>query len=144
MDFLNYVGANYDSIVANCKRNLRRCGIEFDYDLFADTILKCNDKLKEHRQDEYERYLFVALKNNSLRVMENNVVSLDEDAEIETEEYDDLFDKVENCIKDEFGEEWYGRFLEHANGKKYEDFDKELGNVRYQFRKIREFVRNRF
>ena len=129
--FLTYVANNFKTIKNKFELQIKRVGLSFDEDIFSDTILKCNEKLKESNINDKEMlyYFWMAFKNNTLReigyIRNNTTDQIPEDI---IDEYDDekidLFDVVTKLIIDEFGEEIYQLFSLHANGMTYEELYK--------------------
>lgn len=150
--FLTYVANNFKTIKNKFELQIKRVGLSFDEDIFSDTILKCNEKLKESNINDKEMlyYFWMAFKNNTLReigyIRNNTTDQIPEDI---IDEYDDekidLFDVVTKLIIDEFGEEIYQLFSLHANGMTYEELYKitKKENLKYIFRKVREYVRRK-
>lgn len=150
--FLTYVANNFKTIKNKFELQIKRVGLSFDEDIFSDTILKCNEKLKESNINDKEMlyYFWMAFKNNTLReigyIRNNTTDQIPEDI---IDEYDDekidLFDVVTKLIIDEFGEEIYQLFSLHANGMTYEELYKitKKENLKYIFRKVREYVRGK-
>ena len=150
--FLTYVANNFKTIKNKFELHIKRVGLSFDEDIFSDTILKCNEKLKESNINDKEMlyYFWMAFKNNTLReigyIRNNTTDQIPEDI---IDEYDDekidLFDVVTKLIIDEFGEEIYQLFSLHANGMTYEELYKitKKENLKYIFRKVREYVRRK-
>ena len=150
--FLTYVANNFKTIKNKFELQIKRVGLSFDEDIFSDTILKCNEKLKESNINDKEMlyYFWMAFKNNTLReigyIRKNTTDQIPEDI---IDEYDDekidLFDVVTKLIIDEFGEEIYQLFSLHANGMTYEELYKitKKENLKYIFRKVREYVRGK-
>ena len=151
-EFLTYVANNFKTIKNKFELQIKRVGLSFDEDIFSDTILKCNEKLKESNINDKEMlyYFWMAFKNNTLReigyIRNNTTEQIPEDI---IDEYDDekidLFDVVTKLIIDEFGEEIYQLFSLHANGMTYEELYKitKKENLKYIFRKVREYVRGK-
>lgn len=151
-EFLTYVANNFKTIKNKFELQIKRVGLSFDEDIFSDTILKCNEKLKESNINDKEMlyYFWMAFKNNTLReigyIRNNTTDQIPEDI---IDEYDDekidLFDVVTKLIIDEFGEEIYQLFSLHANGMTYEELYKitKKENLKYIFRKVREYVRGK-
>ena len=151
-EFLTYVANNFKTIKNKFELQIKRVGLSFDEDIFSDTILKCNEKLKESNINDKEMlyYFWMAFKNNTLReigyIRNNTTGQIPEDI---IDEYDDekidLFDVVTKLIIDEFGEEIYQLFSLHANGMTYEELYKitKKENLKYIFRKVREYVRGK-
>lgn len=151
-EFLTYVANNFKTIKNKFELQIKRVGLSFDEDIFSDTILKCNEKLKESNINDKEMlyYFWMAFKNNTLReigyIRNNTTDQIPEDI---IDEYDDekidLFDVVTKLIIDEFGEEIYQLFSLHANGMTYEELYKitKKENLKYIFRKVREYVRRK-
>ena len=151
-EFLTDVANNFKTIKNKFELQIKRVGLSFDEDIFSDTILKCNEKLKESNINDKEMlyYFWMAFKNNTLReigyIRNNTTDQIPEDI---IDEYDDekidLFDVVTKLIIDEFGEEIYQLFSLHANGMTYEELYKitKKENLKYIFRKVREYVRRK-
>lgn len=151
-EFLTYVANNFKTIKNKFELQIKRVGLSFDEDIFSDTILKCNEKLKESNINDKEMlyYFWMAFKNNTLReigyIRNNTTDQIPEDI---IDEYDDekidLFDVVTKLIIEEFGEEIYQLFSLHANGMTYEELYKitKKENLKYIFRKVREYVRGK-
>lgn len=151
-EFLTYVANNFKSIKNKFELQIKRVGLSFDEDIFSDTILKCNEKLKESNINDKEMlyYFWMAFKNNTLReigyLRNNTTDQIPEDIiDDDDEEKIDLFDVVTKLIIDEFGEEIYQLFSLHANGMTYEELYKitKQENLKYTFRKVREYVRGK-
>ena len=141
-EFLTYVANNFKTIKNKFELQIKRVGLSFDEDIFSDTILKCNEKLKESNINDKEMlyYFWMAFKNNTLReigyIRNNTTDQIPEDI---IDEYDDekidLFDVVTKLIIDEFGEEIYQLFSLHANGMTYEELYKitKKENLKYTY-----------
>lgn len=151
-EFLTYVANNFKTIKNKFELQIKRVGLSFDEDIFSDTILKCNEKLKESNINDKEMlyYFWMAFKNNTLReigyLRNNTTGQIPEDIiDDDDDEKIDLFDVVTKLIIDEFGEEIYQLFSLHANGMTYEELYKitKQENLKYTFRKVREYVRGK-
>lgn len=148
-EFLSYIANNFKTIKTKFELQIRRVGLSFDEDIFSDTILKCNEKLKNSNINDKEMlyYFWMAFKNNTLReigyLRNNTTDQIPEDIIDENEENVDLFDVVSKLIIDEFGEEIYQLFSLHANGMTYDEIYKmtKKENLKYTFRKVREYIR---
>lgn len=148
-EFMNFVSRNFTRIKNDFKSKIKRMGLSFNEDIFSDTILKCNDRIKQLKPDRMDMiaYLWTAFKMNTLRELSyarNNTI--DEIPEISTEDFDttnDMFNDVSELIINKFGEEIYELFLLHSNGVKYDDLERmtTLRHLKYLFRRVREYVR---
>ena len=57
----------FHEIMENFKRGSKKFGIEFDYDIFINTYMKCNNMLieKDINEEQLIQYFWVAFINNS-------------------------------------------------------------------------------
>lgn len=147
--FLVYIANNFNDVKHKFEVGIERVGLAFDEDIFSDTLIKCNEKLKETNINNNEMiyYFWMAFKNNTLRevgyLRNHTTDEIPED--IIDEEYNEknTFEQVTKLIINEFGEEIYQLFSLHANGMTYEELYKitNLENLKYTFRRVREYVR---
>lgn len=152
--FLNFIGANFRKLSNVFKKRMEKNNLPFDEDLFSDTILKCNEKLKDKNlsDDEIMGYFWMAFKTNTIRefkYLRNNTINKIPDVSDDDNEDDyvtEKFNRVTKLIIDKFGEELYRLFMLHVNGLSYDKLMREtkIHNLKYQFRKIREYVRNNY
>lgn len=150
--FLEYIGNNFDKVKNKFEEYITNMGHTFDEDVFSETLLKCDTKMKDKEitGSEMQSYFFMAFKNNTLREKKyarNNTTDKIPENLLEEEPYDEeVINDITRLIIENFGTELYGLFLLHANGKKYKELEEmtTLKNLKYKFRKIREFVRKNY
>lgn len=140
-NFLDNVALNYEKIISLFKSRSASTGLSFDYDILADTILKCNDTVPNI--SDCTAYLWTAYKHNMIQhAQHTNEVNID-DTNVDVMDDDECvdFNDVEQLIVDKFGDELYQLFVKHCNGETYGKLSKEDKKLKYKFRRIREFVR---
>lgn len=152
--FLSCIGEKFYEIKKSFKTKIMRFGFIFDEDIFSDTLLKYNDTLSKRSLGKNRMlfYFWTAFKNNTLRNLNYSRNKLrsefpeDVADEIDFETITEDFEKISRMIVLEFGEEMYEYFVLHANGMSYENLLKmsNVDNLKYRFRRIREFVRHNF
>lgn len=152
-NFMESISEQFNSIKEDFKCKIKRIGLSFDEDIFSDTIIKCNNNLKDRKCNKKDMisYFWQAFKNNTLRELyysRNKLrgeLTIDiKDEPYNIEEID--FDKVSQMIIDEYGCELYQLFALHANGTSYEELSKltDINNVKYKFRCIRKYIRDNY
>jgi len=130
--FFEFIGKNYNKLKNECRVKIRRIGLAFNEDVFSDTIIKCNDKLKGNDKidgKDMVSYFWIAFKKNTLReigYLRNNTTDeipdiYDEDG---CDEFIDLYDEIATYIIDNFGEELFQLFSLHSNGVLYKELYK--------------------
>lgn len=149
-DFMCKIGENFEKIKKTFKNMIKKQGYDFNEDVFMDTIIKCDNKLKGKnlKYDEIIKYLWMAFKNNTLRELNyfrNNSTDVFPENLLEEPKDNTLFYKVSRIIIDEFGVDMYKAFILHANGVTYNELDNmyDIPDIKYVFRKIREYVREK-
>jgi hypothetical protein len=127
----------FHEIMENFKRGTQKLGIKFDYDIFINTYMKCNDMLveKDINEEQIIQYFWVAFLNNSKKnfkqLSKYTLVDLEEAAEVLDEPYDErrtivyetIIDNVKSNFKEEEFKTWY---LHFAKNKSYEDLAREM------------------
>ena len=152
--FMERVAEHYNEIKKSFIVNAQALKMEFDEDIFHDTLLKCSVTYKDDIDDfkKIKAYLWVSYKINVLNKLQRtkHMENIDEliDFDIIDEEYvpeiDEMFDMVREELTLEFGEYITNIWFEHiVLEKEYEEIEEEYGikNVHYQFKKIRKFIR---
>lgn len=145
------LSTQYEKLSEMAKTFLNKCGLQFDYDIFAYTLLKCNDisVTDETQFNDCFRYFLKSLKNNLLkRFRLPEFVDLSEIQEDIPDEHnyslDDMYDTeaIEHFIENEFGPDTYDLCLLHANGMSYDYMRKTYGikNFGAKFRKVKQMV----
>lgn len=151
--FMFFLSKNFQEIKENFKRQITALGFVFDDDVFSETIIKCNEKIDEKYQnlndDEMINYFWQAFRINTMRELKylrNNTTDtfpvLYENEETSYEK----FENVSEMIISRFGEDLYNLFMLHANGMSYKELGKisDIKNLKYQFRCVREYVRENY
>lgn len=153
MPFLDFIAKNLRSLIKSFKEKIAKSGLNFDEDVFSETMLKCNEKLKGKNlpDEEMASYFWVAFKLNTLRELKylrNNTTDIIPDSSNEENLpfNEEKFEKVSNIIIKHFGERLYTLFAMHANGMSYNELGKitDVNKLKYQFRKIRDYVRTHY
>lgn len=157
--FIDFIGNHFDKLKGKFKTQIRKIGFEFDDDVFSDTILKCHNKFLSEKmlESEMENYFWTAFKTNTIRELrysrnKNKVgeeMITDELLGSTDDEENDIYEdyeKISNMIIDEFGMDLYKLFSLHANGIGYNQLAKtnDINELKYQFRKIREYIRKNY
>lgn len=151
--FMESISKQFNSIKEDFRCKIKRIGLSFDEDIFSDTIIKCNNNLRNrsYTQKDMISYFWQAFKNNTLRELYYSRNKLKEELTIDIK--DDInnieqidFDKVSQMIIDEYGCELYQLFALHANGTSYEELSKltDISNIKYKFRCIRKYIRENY
>lgn len=153
MKLLSYISKIFSSIKEKFNINITKQGLVFNEDIFADTLLKCDEKLSNIENitdEEMIHYFWVAFKNNTLRDLKYlRNATTDKIPDVEDEEYtedNDLFNNISRDIITKYGRDLYNLFLLHANGMTYEELYNisNIENLKYKFRKIRESIRGKY
>lgn len=159
--FIEFVGEHLNVLKGKFATQIRKLGYDFDEDIFSDTIVKCNEKFfdDEALENEMENYFWASFKNNTMRELNyywsrnkvsdenitDEVMGSTEDDNIKEDVYEEYI-IVSNMIIKEFGIQLYKLFSLHANGTEYDELIREsnIKDLKYQFRKIREYVRKNY
>lgn len=151
--FLQKLGEKYEEIRGLFIVNMKKEKMEFDEDLFQETLIKCSETYKDDVNDmkKIKAYFWVAFKTNTIKKLsrQKHFENIDEiDFDIIDEEYnpdiDEFVDIAKKYLYEEFGTELTDLWLRHVcESLDYEEVEKESGihNVHYQFKKIRRFIR---
>lgn len=151
--FLNTIANKFKNVKDDFMCNIMRLGFAFDYDVFSDTLVRCNEKLVRDDlcENDMLSYFWRAFKNNTLRELgytRNKTTDqiperIDEQSENNPCE---RLNEVKGIIVKKFGEELYRLFVLHTNGASYDELKDMTNNnkLKYSFRRIREFVRQRY
>lgn len=148
------VSKNYKEIKSAFLANSHTLKMQFDEDVFHDTLLCCCKCYKDDTNDlkKVKAYFWVSYKTNMLKkALSNKPIDYFEDMkefDMMDEEYvpemDELADMVKNELELEFGEYVANLWLRHVVlDLTYEEIEKEsnIHNVHYTFKKIRNFIR---
>lgn len=151
--FLQKLGEKYEEIKKLFIVNMKKEKMEFDEDLFQETLIKCSETYKDDVNDmkKIKAYFWVAFRTNTIKKLsrQKHFEDIDEiDFDIIDEEYnpdvDEFVDIAKQELYDKFGEGLTNLWLRHVcESLDYEDIEKESGitNVHYQFKRIRKYIR---
>ena len=153
-EFMRIISSQYDAIKKSFQLNMSKTKIEFNEDVFHDTLLKCCETYKDDNADikKMKAYFWMAFKTNMLNMVQRRKHIEDIDSlrnfDIIDDEYIMEIDEFVEIVRDElymeFGKEVSDLWLKHvANNEHYESLEKESGveNIHYQFKKIRKYIR---
>lgn len=152
--FMETVSAHYDEIRRTFIGNMGGLKMDFNEDVFHDTLLNCCRVYKDDPEnvEKVKAYFWVAFRTNMLnkRKRTKRMENIDEleGFDIIDEEYvpemDELFELVRNELYKEFGQETSDIWLRHVTmNESYEKLQAEsnMHNMHYQFKKIRKYIR---
>lgn len=146
----------FHEIQNNFKCASKKYGYTFDYDIFIDTYIKCDEVLKNKNISEEQtiQYFWIAFSNNLKKDFNKRCkiteVNLEEATDIINEPYDDrrtyIYETIMKHIKTKFNNDeiksWY---LHFAENKTYENLI-EMGydniNFHNSFRNINSYIKN--
>lgn len=160
-DAYGFISSNYELIKKSVKRDLRgNRKLEFDEDVFHDTLLKCMEKysdIKFNNDEEFISYIIVSFKTNLKRDKLYAVNSKRYDGEIEDFEleFKDIsyektnidIDNLINQINVEFGEDSKNKFSDWLiNQLTIKDINEKYNcnNSRYIIDKIKEYIKENY
>jgi DNA-directed RNA polymerase specialized sigma24 family protein len=133
--------------------NISKLKMNFDEDIFQDTLIKCSETYKDDVSDikKIKAYFWTAFKTNTIncnqrrkRVEDIDATPVDIIDEEYMEEIDEFVEIAKDALYGEFGEEITDLWLRHVTkDEEYEDLARESGinNIHYQFKKIRKYIR---
>jgi len=152
--FSEYIEDNFNELQKKIKNKCKKELIEFDEDIFMDTILKCLTNFnKGNNKKDIEIYFWKAFKQNIYSKLSRDISSkttdIDEyDGDIIDEEYNEDIDNIIDYFKKEiikkFGSEIYDAWLLHVcNNYTYTKLE-ECGykglNLHNEFRQIKRYT----
>lgn len=152
-EYLNQISLRYDEIKKSFQMNISKLKMNFDEDIFQDTLIKCSETYKDDVSDikKIKAYFWTAFKTNTIncnqrrkRVEDIDATPVDIIDEEYMEEIDEFVEIAKDALYGEFGEEITNLWLRHIiKDEEYDDLEKESGinNIHYQFKKIRKFIR---
>lgn len=151
---MEMVADNYSEIKKSFTINTQALKMEFNEDIFHDTLLRCSVTYRDDVNDfkKIKAYLWVSYKINVLNKMQrtkrmeniDELEGFDIIDEVYNPEIDELFEIVRTELYDKFGEFITDIWFEHVIlEKEYEEIEEEydIKNVHYQFKKIRKYIR---
>jgi hypothetical protein len=152
--FMERVADKYSEIKKTFTINAQALKMEFNEDIFHDTLLKCSVTYRDDVNDfkKIKAYLWVSYKINVLNKMQrtkrmeniDELEGFDIIDEVYNPEIDELFEIVRTELYDKFGEFITDVWFEHIIlEKEYDEIEEEYGikNIHYQFKKIRKYIR---
>jgi hypothetical protein len=146
----------FHEIQNNFKCASKKMGYTFDYDIFIETFIKCDEKLKNKdvTEEQIIQYFWVAFSNNLKKDFNKrskiSIVDLEEASEVIDEPYDDrrtfiyetMMKHIEANFKPHEVKAWY---LHFAENKTYDELVK-MGydniNFHNSFRNINNYIKN--
>lgn len=151
------MSTRFHEIQENFKRASCKCGVKFDYDIFIDTYMKCDEILqhKDVTEEQVLKYFWVAFLNNSKKDYKQKQkitkVNIEEAEEIAYEEYDDrrliVHETIINYVRENFSEiefdAWYLHFVENKDYKDLENMGFVGINFHNLFRNINNGIKNK-
>lgn len=160
MRFINVIGSDFEETKQNFQIGLKKCGYEFDEDLFVDVCMKCNNVLKDRELTKKEciKYLWVAYVNTLKRIKTNQIYITSLDCILKTEEIgegicvdeynedkDKLCEFILNAIKEKFGESVAKAWRLHiCDGISYKELEREFVGMKFnfEFKRIKKYILN--
>lgn len=157
--FLNNVAIRFKSFEKKIKSFAKKSNINFDEDIFMDTLLKCSETFSTENptDNDIELYFWKAYKQNMFTDFNKNKFC--EYIEIENIE-DNFIDDVYNTDLDEiliiikkevekvFGEDVYRAWILHICGDyTYEELKEEGYNTTYlhnEFKRIKRYILDKY
>lgn len=152
--FLEMVSGHYQEIKQSFILNINKLKLDFNEDVFHDTIMKCAETYKDDANDymKVKAYLWVSYKTNLINKLERTkrMDYFEElgDVDITHEEYvpemDEMMDIVRYELYQEFDADIVNLWFKHiVENKEYKELEKESGihNIHYRFKRIRKFIR---
>ncbi|MBR6516381.1 MAG: sigma-70 family RNA polymerase sigma factor [Bacilli bacterium] len=160
-DVYLFISENYDLIKKTLKRELRNNrNLNFDEDIFHDTILRCMEKysdVKFENEEEFIAYIIVSFKTNLKRDKLYAVNSKRYDGELEdyASEIKDNNNNKQNIDVNIILEEINNKFGEDVKNKTYDwlicqmtisEINKKYNckNSRYIIDKIKEYIKQTY
>ena len=152
--FMKYISDKFEDIKKEFEYKIKGLGLKFDEDIFLDTLIKCNETIDSDKISGSQMigYFWISFKTNTMREYEycrnrlRDDLTKDIPEENDEYSYEDDFNDVTYIIKKEFGDELLKLFQLHTNGATYDELEEitDISELKYKFRKIRDFVKNNF
>ena len=148
-DFSSYISKEYKTLKKCFRSQCKKSGLEFDEDIFHDTIIHCFDKPNIDISN-IKNYLFCAFKQNLLRDKQYFCNSM----HVDTEEYvvtDIPFDCTESLVEyndiiqileKKFGKELINIYKEHLDGYSIRELEEQynIQNLNYKLKQIKQYA----
>lgn len=156
--FQSVDGSEFKSFKTKIMRLATKNDIEFDEDVFMDTIVKCLTTFSKDNatNEEIEKYFWTAFKQNSYSYFSRDKFKDSVDFEsfkesIEVAEYnadiDDIVNLLKNEVEKEFGrdicEAWLLHICEDYTYSELEKRGYEGLNLHNEFRQIKRYINNK-
>lgn len=136
----------FHEIMENFKRASMKNRITFDYDIFIETYIKCDEKIKNKdlTKEQIIQYFWVAFlnntKNKNKQMSKINMVDVENAAEILDEPYDErrtiVYETIINYVQSNFNEiEFKVWYLHYAENKTYDELT-EMGYTNINFHNL--------
>jgi hypothetical protein len=157
--FFRNLEPRFKSFKANIKKLAHKNKINFNEDVFMDTLIKCSNTFPNESatNKDVDNYFWIAFKQNSFsnfsRNKFSNTIKFDDFGDnILNDEYnfdiDEIVDLIKNEVKDKFGDEIYNSWILHVcNGYTYSELEKygyEGLNLHNEFRQIKRYICQKF
>jgi hypothetical protein len=122
--FAQSVEPRFKSFKDKIKKIAKTHNVDFDEDVFMDTVIKCIDTFPtiNATDNDVDNYFWVAFKRNSIssttRNKFRNAIDINDADDIIDDQYNEDIDIISDTIKDavktEFGEELYNAWILHV------------------------------
>lgn len=146
----------FHEIQNNFKCASKKMGYTFDYDIFIETFIKCDEKLKNKdvTEEQIIQYFWVAFSNNLKKDFNKkskiSIVDLEEASEVLDEPYDDrrtfiyetMMQSLEKNFKPDEVKTWYLHFAENKTYEELIDMGYNNLNFHNSFRNINNYIKN--
>ena len=99
--FINHIGKHYNELQCKYKEFCRLNNLDWDWDIFQDTIIKCHDvikrkgKLNDTSPQGIENFFFISFKNNIKRE-KMYARNAKRDFNVDTDSINDLYEEYYN------------------------------------------------
>ena len=156
--FFDNVAPRFDSFKKEIKKLAKKNGIEFDEDVFMDTILKCGTSFSNlnNTNEDINLYFWKAYKQNSYSNFTRNkfksTVDIDNigdniiDECYNNYEIDEIVNLIKTEVKEKFGNNIYKAWILHVcEGLSYKELQNngfENLNLHNDFRQIKRYILN--
>lgn len=157
--FFHNIEPRFKTFKSKIKKLAHKNNIEFDEDVFMDTIIRCSATFsKENPSDEdIDIYFWTAFKQNNFSIFSRNkfrnTINFDDFGDgIINEEYntdiDEIVDLIKNEVKNKFGDVIYDAWILHVcNNYTYSELEEngyEGLNLHNEFRQIKRHICQKF
>lgn len=119
--FINHIAQNYEPLKCKFREFCRLNNLDWDYDIFQDTIVKCHEiigrkGLANKTPYGIESYFFMSFRNNIKREKQY-ARNTKRDLNVDTDSIDELY------------EEWYNNTMQSARDKIFGDLFKDYATL---------------